>query len=196
MEHTQTKHDDKPHGTNAFAKDNKFFILGEFNDEVKKEVLLPLTLKINELSGMRNAIIEIYINSNGGDGFLCFHLIHLLQLAQKRGITVRTIVMHAAFSSGSLLAVAGTKGERYITNTAEHCLHYGTAYGGALHTPLQADRVAAWTNRWFETIYNHYTKYAEVPNLKKRIADDAYFLPADKCIKYGLADKYYEELPL
>ncbi len=178
-----------------YVSGNKFFVMHVFNKDLREGLLIPLTNKIDELGQLKNpAPIEIYINSRGGDGWLCLSLIHLIELAKSRGITVRTIVTQAAFSAGSLLAVSGTPGERYISRTAEHCVHYGTQYGWPVTTPLQIERNTAYAKRWFKTIKETYEKYADIPELDKQLNDDSFFIPAAQCIKWGLADKYMEEL--
>lgn len=179
---------------NKYVDDNRFYILGEFNDSLRDGLIVPLTKKINDLSRVREASIEIYINSNGGDGYLCMHLVELLELAKRRGITVKTIVPAIALSSGSILAVAGSVGHRYISRSAEHLVHYGQFDGYRKQTPLQIDRGTARWKRWTKTILNHYQKYAAVPDLEEHIKDDDFWIPADKCIKWGLADKFMEEL--
>jgi ATP-dependent protease ClpP protease subunit len=170
-------------------EENKFFILADFDEELKAGIIVPLTCKIEELRMQHGAVIEIYINSDGGDGSLAVHIIHLLELAQQYGITVRTIVMRDAFSAGSLVAVAGTPGERYISSYGEHLIHYGQSYNPGYRSPLQTDRAAARTKRWFGNMLDHYKKYAAIPDLEKVMADDNFFIPAKKCIQWKLADK-------
>jgi len=175
-------------------EENKFFILADFDEELQAGIIIPLTCKIEELAGQRDPVIEIYINSNGGDSSIAMHIIHLLELAQRRGITVRTIVMRDAYSAGSLLAIVGTPGERYISNYGEHLIHYGQSYNPEYRSPLQADRSAARTKRWFGNMLDHYKRYADVPNLEAVIADDNFFIPANKCIRWKLADKDISKL--
>lgn len=186
--------DSKPAGVNSFADGNKFFILGEFNDELKKEIILPLTKKIEELAPLKEATIDIYINSPGGYCDIMWHIINLIEIAKKKGIKVRTIVMGEACSAASMTAITGSEGERYIDPHAEHLPHYGQAWGYRAKTPLQMDRGSDYTKRHFKRLLDHYKKYANVPDLDEQIKDDLYFIPANLCIKYGLADKYVEEL--
>lgn len=178
----------------SFADGNKFYILGEFNNEVKERIVVPFTNKITELSKVKDAEIEFYINSNGGDGYLCMHLVSLFELAKSKGIKVKTIVPSIALSSGSILAVAGTKGERYIAEGAEHLVHYGQFDGYRKTTPLQVERGTKRWRRWCNSMLKHYEKYAKIPNLKDHLKDDDFWIPAAQCIKWGLADKYMHEL--
>lgn len=180
---------------NKYHDGNKFFILGEFDDELQEGIIIPLTKKIEELSRQRDPQpIEIWINSNGGNGWLCMHLCHLVELAKTKGIIVKTIVTQVALSSGSILAVTGTKGHRYISKTAEHLIHYGQFDGYRKTTPLQIERDSDHFRRWTKTLLKHYQTYAEVPDLEEHMKDDNFWIEASKAIKWGLADKYMEEL--
>lgn len=186
--------DPKPAGVNSFADGNKFFILGVFDDELKKEIILPLTKKIEQLAPLKEATIDIYINSPGGYCDIMWHIVNLMEIAKSKGIKVRTIVMGEACSAASMTAIAGTAGERYIDPRAEHLPHYGQAWGYPARTPQQMDRGAAYTKRHFARILAHYKQYAKVPKIEEHIKDDLYFIPANLCIKYGLADKLVEKL--
>lgn len=188
------EYDHKPLSNNAFADGNKFFILGEFNRDMNKDIILPLTKKIEELSKTKDALIEFHINSPGGNGMVMQHIVELVEQAKAKDIIVRTIVPAYAYSAGSMLAVAGTPGERYIGHNAEHCVHYGTVYGWGETTPLQIDRNAAWKKRWFAGLLAHYKKYCAIPEVAEHIKDDSFFITAKDCIKWGVADKFMEEL--
>lgn len=177
-----------------YQSGNKFFILHHFNDELRKGIIVPLTDKIYELARIKDSEIDIYINSRGGDAMVCMHIISLIEYAKSKGITVRTIVLDTAFSAGSMVAIAGTKGERYIARTAEHVAHYGHHSGWTESTPLQTERNAEYKKRWFAKVRGHYKKYAKIPNLNKAMDDDSFFIPANQAILWGMADKYMEEL--
>lgn len=179
---------------NEYHDGNRFYILGEFNDDLQKGVIIPLTNKISELADRRNAEVEFYINSNGGDGHLCMYLVALFELAKKRDIKVKTIVPSIALSAGSILAVAGTKGERYIAGGAEHLVHYGQFDGYRKTTPLQIERGTERWKRWTNSLLEHYKKYCSIPELEEHLKDDDFWVPAAQCIEWGLADKYMEEL--
>lgn len=178
----------------VFADGDTFYVLGVFDDQMRDGLVWALTRKIDELKKQREAKITVYINSYGGSGELCFHLVSLLELAKRNGIVVRTVVTGAAYSSGSILAVVGTKGERYIDSAAEHLVHYGQFDGYRKTTPLQIERGTDRWKRWTKTVLKHYEKFADIPGLADHMKDDDFFIPADKCIKWGLADKYMEEL--
>ena len=173
---------------------NVFFV-GDFDDNAERELVLPLTKEIQKQRRLRDGRIDLYINSFGGYAHLLEHLVALVEIAKREDIVVRTIVPGVAFSAGSMLAVTGTPGQRYIAHTGNHLLHYGQI-GSSESTPLQIDRFWEWKKSDFENTVKHYERYSEVPNIRDHIADDGFFVKASNCIKYKLADKYIEKFDI
>lgn len=175
--------------------EDNIFIFNDFDDSMESSTVLPLTLEIQKQSQLKNGRIDLYINSFGGYAHLVDHLVQLVELAKSNGVTVRTIVPSIAFSAGSFLAITGTPGERYIARNGEHLIHYGST-GSMEATPLQIDRFTDWKKRGFKVSLDHYKKYSKVPNLDAEMMDDGFFVPAAKCIKWGLADKYMDKFDI
>lgn len=175
-------------------EDNVFFI-GDFDDALEQQIIVPLTQEIKKQVELKDGRIDLYINSCGGYVHLVNHMTELVEIAKAAGVTVRTIVPDIAFSAGSMLAITGTPGERYIGKRAEHLVHYGQIMSFET-TEEQIDRFTAHKKRAFKANLDHYNKYCSIPNLDQKILDDGYFLTAKECIKYGLADKYMEKLEI
>lgn len=178
----------------ARNEDNVFFI-ADFDDSAEMELIVPLTREIQEQSKLRNGRIDLHITSIGGYGHLVEHVVELVENAKANDITVRTIVPSMAFSAGSMLAVAGTPGERYIGKNAEHLIHYGQIMSFET-TPKQVERFRKWKERQFRKNLEHYRKYCDIPDLDKEMLDDGWFVPARQAIKWGMADKYIDKLDL
>jgi ATP-dependent protease ClpP protease subunit len=175
--------------------DGNIFYFTDFDDNMERAIVLELTKEIQKQRRFVDGRLDLWINSFGGYGHLVFHLIELVEIAKRDGIVVRTIVPNTAFSAGSMLAITGSPGERYIARNAEHLIHYGNI-GSQETTPRQIERMSAYKNRDFKATIEHYRKYAEVPDLDSEMMDDGWFLPAPKCIKYKLADKYIDKLDI
>lgn len=175
-------------------EDNVFFI-GDFDDQLENQVLLPLTMEIIKQSKEKEGRIDLYINSMGGYGHLLFHLVELVELAKRNDVVVRTIVTDSAFSAGSMLAITGTQGERYIARTASHLVHYGSI-ASMEQTPEQIERYRKWKSRYFSNNVTHYKKYSDIPNLEEAIKDDGFFVSAAEAIKWRMADKYMDKLDI
>jgi ATP-dependent protease ClpP protease subunit len=175
--------------------DGNVFFLADFDDNMEANIVLPLTKEIQRQRQLKDGYIDLYINSFGGYRHLVFQLVSLVEIAKRAEIVVRTIVPDIALSAGSILAVTGTPGERYIESTAQHLMHYGTT-GSMESTPEQVERNYKEKGEGFKKIFNHYQKYASVPDLKAKMNDDSLYVPARNCIKWGLADKYMEKFDI
>lgn len=175
--------------------DENVFWIGDFDDSLERDILLPLTTEIANQTKKIDGRIDLYINSMGGYGHLLFHMVELVEMAKRNGVTVRTMVMDSAFSAGSMLAITGSPGERYIARTASHLIHYGSI-ASFEQTPEQIERYRKWKNRFFQNNVAHYKKYADVPNLEQHISDDGFFVTAQEAIKWKLADKYMDKLEI
>lgn len=174
--------------------DNVFFI-GDFDDSLENTIIVPLTTEIKKQSELKDGHIDLYINSVGGYLHLVNHMIELVEVAKESGVVVRTIVPDIAYSAGSMLAITGTKGHRYIGRHAEHLVHYGQIMSFET-TEQQVDRFTAHKKRLFKQNLDHYNKYCNIPNLSQQILDDGYFIVAKDAIKYDMADHYMEKLKL
>ena len=175
-------------------EDNVFFI-GDFDDSLERDVVLPLTAEIKEQSKLKKGRIDLYINSHGGYGHLAYHLIELVEAAKRNDVVVRTIVTNSAFSAGSMLAITGTPGERYISRTGSHLIHYGSI-ASFESTPEQIARYTKWKNAFFKSNLDLYKKYSNVPDIESAISDDGFFVSAAEAIKWKLADKFMDKLEL
>lgn len=175
-------------------EDNVFY-LNQFDEAMEHEIVIPLTMEIKKQAELKDGRIDLYINSPGGYIFLMQHIVELVENAKASGIVVRTIVPEMAYSAGSMVAIAGTLGERYIGRRAEHLAHYGESMTFQT-TPLQAERFAEAVQRNFKNNLAHYKKYCDIPNIDSQMLDDGFFVPAAKAIKYKMADKYMDKLEI
>ena len=178
----------------TFVNDKTYFINGEFDDEMRKDVVWNLEKHINELKDKKSATLTFYISSPGGDANLLLDLVELFEQAKKHGIVIKTIITSHAYSAGSMLAIAGTKGERYIAKYAEHLAHYGQWGGRRFSDPVHMDRENEFYKRWNATMVDFYNKYSKIPDIKEKLSSDGLYITAEESIKWGLADKYTEEL--
>lgn len=169
------------------------FLINDFDDNLEQTIVVPLATEVGRQSGLKGGMLDLWVNSIGGYLHLAHHIIELMEAAKRQGVTVRTIVPSMAFSAGSMVAVAGSRGHRYIGRRAEHLVHYGQVLSFET-TQEQVKRFSAWKNRQFEGNLEHYRKYCSIPELDKQILDDGWFIPANKAIKWGMADKYTDRL--
>lgn len=174
--------------------DDNVFLLSDFDDPME-QIIIPMTTAVREQAELKKGRIDLWVNSYGGMDHVLMHLVELVELAKQNDVVVRTIVPSVAFSAGSMLAITGTPGERYIAPHAHHLIHYGSV-GSMESTPTQIERWTKWKDSLFKYTLKHYDTYSAVPNLKEKISDDGYFVKANEAIKWGLADKYTSKFEL
>jgi ATP-dependent protease ClpP protease subunit len=185
---TTTKNDES-------SADNRFYLLGEVDEDMQKLVADPILKSIQEQSILRDGKLQLIIQGPGGYWSVCSHILSLIDLAKAHDVVVETIVVGEVCSASSIIAVAGSKGHRYISPVAEHMVHYGSSYAyGA--SPTEMEREAGFTKRFFQNVEKHYRAHCKIPNLHEIIQHDSLFIPAGKCLKWGLADHYISRLDL
>jgi ATP-dependent protease ClpP protease subunit len=171
-----------------FVEDNRFYIFGGFDFTISKFVIPSFIKRIDELKDKKQTSIQFYIDSNGGYTHQLKKLLTLFEFAKSKDITIETIVFSHAYSCGSILAAAGTKGKRGIGCYAEHLLHLGSSSTGVVVNDVQLERSSDRVKAHFDFVRFCYKKYAKVKNLEKIIHDDNYFLRGQDIIDNGLAD--------
>ncbi len=175
-----------------FVDGNNIFIHGDFNDTISKKVVPQLIKEIEKQKQMKDGILKFYINSDGGWVSSLQDLLALVEIAKKNNIVVETYVFGRAYSCGSLLACAGTKGHRYISYNAEHLCHLGYSSTGTVRNDIELGRNAERVQNHFNKVRLLYKKYANVKNLDEVIMHDDYYIRGNDIIENGLADKYVD----
>jgi ATP-dependent Clp protease protease subunit len=91
---------------------------------------------------------------------------------------------------GSLLAMAGQQGNRYILPNARHMIHQplGGASGQATDVEIQAKELLRWKKVLTEIYVKHNSSGKKFSELQNDMERDN-FMSADEAVKYGLADK-------
>lgn len=168
----------------------EFYIFGGFDDTLLTKVGEDFVEAAHSLSGSFGVVprINLFINSPGGYTTVLRTFLDATEVAKARGVEVATFVTGGAWSCGSMLAVAGTKGLRFMSPTATHLLHYGfTAATGT--SPEEFERDAEHSLLHFDFVVQHYKRHARVPKLRKLLKDDNLFVGIDQALEWGLADK-------
>jgi len=129
--------------------------------------------------------ISLYINSPGGSVTAGMAIYDTMQYIKP---AIHTIVMGQAASMGSLLAMSGTAGHRFILPNARHMIHQplGGASGQATDVEIQARELLRWKKVLTEIYVQHTHKTYD--QLTQDMERD-FFMTADEAVSYGLADK-------
>lgn len=196
-----------------YVSENKIFILGTFASNTCNELIGNLTDMVMELqpcpeykSGTKlqspydidtskTPVIDVFINSSGGDGRILDSIIALLSIAKSRGAIIRTTVLSRASSCGSLLAIIGTPGFRIMYSHAYHFVHFGNHN---VHATQESEIEAAAqhikeTTNQKNNLYLTHTNLSS-KDLKKLQSNESGFLSADQCLAKGLCDWVINEV--
>lgn len=156
----------------------RFYILREFDLELLN--LLPRFYEYVEETDH----VEVFINSPGGSTDVLKSFLDAFKYAQSNGVTVSTYVTGRAASAASMLAIAGSPGHRYISETASHYVHYGTVKTKS-HNPLELQEEFKDAGRAFKFVRGHYYKFASGLDVKNA----GEYFTAEESVNWGLADK-------
>jgi len=179
--------------TKCFYEGNTFYFNDDFNDHMYAKLFHPLKQKIDTGKGYKDFTIELQIHSNGGCAKCLYAFLSLIDYAKSEEVTISTIVTSKAYSCGSMLACAGSKGHRYISHYAEHLVHLGSVGGVRVYNDVELERIGQYSKRHFDRARDHYKKHSRIKKLNKVIASDWLFFMGDEIIENGLADKFIGE---
>ncbi len=174
-----------------FVDGNTIFIHDDFDQDISSCILPQFDKLIDSENKKKEGKIIIDIDSNGGLTRYLHSLLARVEKAKKEGIIIETRVFAYAYSCGSMLACSGTKGHRFISETAEHLCHLGGFGGVRAYNDTELERHSERMKAHFDFVRSIYTKYATIPELNQVIKDDYLYVRGQKIIDWGLADKFY-----
>lgn len=164
------------------------FLVGEINPASASRVMMQMLYLENQ---RRNQEINFYINSPGG---VVDDTLALYDTMRFLSSPIATYCIGRAYSGGSVLLTAGTKGRRFILPHAKVMIHqpYGGITGQAEDIRLQAEQIIKSKKLLTDIIAKHTGQTAE--QVKKDSERDKYF-SAEEAKEYGLVDEVLTEPP-
>jgi len=163
-----------------------------FYSEITKKSILDLTLIIKSLTSkvlkMKyefniNPIINLHINSEGGEVFAVSSIIHLIE---NNLIDIHTIIEGHACSAATLLSIVGKK--RFITKNSYMLLHHiSSGCWGKLNELEDEIKNLNLITKNFKDLYKQHS------NIRTKTFDTLFkkdlLLDAKTCLNYGLVDE-------
>lgn len=156
----------------------------EFNPAAVKE----FSTKVNACVSSGQPIVPIVIDSYGGQ---VYSLLAMIDILNTCPIPVATIVRGKAMSCGSVLAVAGTAGYRYMGPESTNMIHQVAAgQRGKVSDFVATEEEMTRLN---DRIFSIYDKKAgkQAGYFKHMVKDNEnadLFLKAKECQRHGLCD--------
>lgn len=164
------------------------FLVGEINHASASRVMMQMLYLENQ---RRNQEINFYINSPGG---VVDDTLALYDTMRFLSSPIATYCIGRAYSGGSVLLTAGTKGRRFILPHAKVMIHqpYGGITGQAEDIRLQAEQIIKSKQILIDIIAKHTGQTAE--RVREDSERDMYF-DAQQAKDYGLVDEVLTEPP-
>jgi ATP-dependent Clp protease protease subunit len=164
------------------------FLVGEINQASASRVMMQMLYLENQ---RRNQEINFYINSPGGavdDTLALYDTMRFLSSP------IATYCIGRAYSGGSVLLTAWTKGRRFILPHAKVMIHqpYGGITGQAEDIRLQAEQIIKSKQTMIDILAKNTGQTAE------RVRDDSErdkYFDAQEAKAYGLVDEVLVEPP-
>jgi ATP-dependent Clp protease protease subunit len=164
------------------------FLIGEINHASASRVMMQMLYLENQ---RRNQEISLYINSPGGavdDTLALYDTMRFLSSP------IATYCIGRAYSGGSVLLTAGTKGRRFILPHAKVMIHqpYGGVTGQAEDIKLQAEQIIKSKQILIDIIAKH---TGQDPDIIRRDSERDKYFTAEEAKAYGLVDEVLSEPP-
>ena len=165
------------------------FLIGEINQASASRVMMQMLYLENQ---RRNQEINFYINSPGGavdDTLALYDTMRFLSSP------IATYCIGRAYSGGSVLLTAGTKGRRFILPHAKVMIHQpygGWITGQAEDIKLQAEQIIKSKQTLIDIIAENTGQSSE--RVREDSERDKYF-DAQEAKEYGLVDEVLVEPP-
>ncbi len=164
------------------------FLVGDINHASAARVMMQMLYLENQ---RKNQEINFYINCPGG---VVDDTLALYDTMRFLSSPIATYCIGRAYSGGSILLTAGTKGRRFILPHAKVMIHqpYGGITGQAEDIRLQAEQIIKTKQTMIDLLAKHTGQTAE--RIREDSERDMYF-DAEEAVKYGLVDEMLTEPP-
>jgi len=164
------------------------FLVGEINHASASRVMMQMLYLENQ---RRNQEINFYINSPGG---VVDDTLALYDTMRFLSSPIATYCIGRAYSGGSVLLTAGTKGRRFILPHAKVMIHqpYGGITGQAEDIRLQAEQIIKSKQILIDIIAKH---TGQTPERVREDSERDMYFDAQEAKDYGLVDEVLTEPP-
>ena len=164
------------------------FLVGDINHASAARVMMQMLYLENQ---RKNQEINFYINCPGG---VVDDTLALYDTMRFLSSPIATYCIGRAYSGGSILMTAGTKGRRFILPHAKVMIHqpYGGITGQAEDIRLQAEQIIKTKQTLIDILAKHTGQDPE--RIREDSERDKYF-DAQEAVAYGLVDEVLTEPP-
>lgn len=175
-----------PSSNDVFSKllsERIIYLSGPIDDNLATNV----TAQLLYLESQSSAPINIYINSPGGNVTSGLAIYDTMQYIRCE---ISTVAIGQAYSMGSLLLTAGSRGKRFILPNTSVMLHQpsGGFQGQVSDIEIHARHVIRTKDRLNRIYQKHIREGTSLETIHELLDRDR-FLSADEAVSLGLADR-------
>ena len=175
-EPTLVKNEEEP------ITDDTVYIIGQGNHS---KILSPY-----EKFPDSQPVLNIYINSPGGNFEQTYPILSLIDMASARGAIIKTYNLYSAASCASAIAVYGTNGYRYMAERAHNIVHFGNRSMSYHQEGEMVNKTKFITQEtfFFKEPYLLRTKITKKELKKYFDHEGSGLLDSTQCLEKGLCD--------
>ena len=164
-----------------YISGRKIFLLDSIDTETCAELIGNISNMVDELHWRPEAIginlgpipnpyslpknapqvIDICIDSPGGQLSVNKSIMSLLNLARAKDTIIRTFITGNASSCASLIAVQGTPGFRIMYEQSYNLIHYGRCVYSVTN-PIEIDKAAKYEKEMRDSFFAPYLQYTNI----------------------------------
>lgn len=159
------------------------YLFGEIDEDNIAEAIKWI---LYENTDPKERILNLYINSTGGNLYEAFALIDTIKRSQH---PVRTIALGSAMSAAFLIFASGTKGYRFAsTNTSFMCHQFSESMDNKYHDLKATMKENDLCNEKMIAILKEATGLAPSKIRSKLLPASDVYLSAEEVVELGIAD--------
>lgn len=135
-------------------------------------------------------VLNVWINSGGGKDNVTQSFLTILNIAAAKGTIIKTYNLRQAGSNASIIAISGTKGYRYMAESAFNYIHFGDKSGHISHENEMEFVIADFKYFVNETkdIYLNKTNLTKKELQKYFNIEGSGIMSAKQCLEKGICD--------
>jgi|SRR5579859_2747142 len=165
---------------------NRILFIGEVVSESLADQITAMLLYLDNQDN--KSLIEMYINSPGGEVHSLFKIYDIMQMIRS---PIKTVCLGRCSSAAAVMLSAGTKGERYALKNSRIMIH-----GVQSVFPLPGQDMAS-NKSYYESIIENNDSIMKIlshhtgqplEKIRKDCLEDVWMSPTE-AIKYGIIDK-------
>ena len=174
--------------TDQYLITRTVILSGEIDEATVKDITEKILL-LNNLSSEDD--ITLVIDSYGGD---VYSSLFMFDFVNSLKCSISTIVIGKAMSAAFFVAIAGTKGKRFITKNGTMMNHQISAESIGKLSEMEGEVIECKRlEKLMNNILKAHTRVGR-KTMKLFTQKDVYF-NAKECVRYGFVDSIIDKLP-